>query len=152
MLALSDLRLNDFTKIYYQINSVLSSQFYQFTAVISGIPPSKINVLVQIVRRSSKCQGVQGDVQLTLLRGRQRQGKIFHINLSIYFSKIFQNNFLIFLQDVPAWNTIDYKKVDTVAADRRFSPDAESKYKSNFETREIGPLSKNGLFIAIQVF
>jgi len=53
-------------------------------------------------------------------------------------------------KDVPAWNTIDYKKVDTVAADRRFSPDAESKYKSNFETREIGPLSKNGLFIAIQ--
>ena len=55
------------------------------------------------------------------------------------------------LKDVPAWNTIDYKKVDTVAADRRFSPDAESKYKSNFETREIGPLSKNGLYIAIQV-
>ena len=54
-------------------------------------------------------------------------------------------------KDVPQWNTVDYKKVDTVAADRRFTPDTDSKHKTNFETREIGPLTKQGLYIAIQV-
>ena len=39
-------------------------------------------------------------------------------------------------------------QVDTVAADKRFRPGSEV---TNFEVRDIGPLTKNGLYVAIQV-
>ena len=50
--------------------------------------------------------------------------------------------------ELPAWNEVDFTKVDTIAADRRFKPGED---QTNKETREIGPLKKKGLFIAIQV-
>ena len=50
--------------------------------------------------------------------------------------------------DLPEWNAVDFTKVDTIAADRRFKPGED---QTNKETREIGPLKKKGLFIAIQV-
>ena len=51
--------------------------------------------------------------------------------------------------DTPDWNNQKYKKVDTIAADKRFKPGERNA--SNVETREIGPLSKKGLYVAIQV-
>lgn len=51
--------------------------------------------------------------------------------------------------DTPEWNKNEYSKIDTIAADRRFRPGEMNA--SNKETREIGPLSKKGLFVAIQV-
>ena len=55
--------------------------------------------------------------------------------------------------DVPQWNINSFLKVDTVAADRRFLPDENSnrELKPSFEIREIGPLTKNGIYIGIQV-
>jgi len=50
--------------------------------------------------------------------------------------------------DTPEWNKNEYSKIDTIAADRRFRPGEMNA--SNKETREIGPLSKKGLFVAIQ--
>ena len=50
--------------------------------------------------------------------------------------------------DLPQWSADDFTKVDTIAADRRFKPGED---QTNKETREIGPLKKRGLFIAIQV-
>ena len=50
--------------------------------------------------------------------------------------------------DVPDWDTRNYRKVDTIAADSRFRP---GELKTNKETREIGPLTKKGLVVAIQV-
>lgn len=54
--------------------------------------------------------------------------------------------------DVPQWNINSFLKVDTVAADRRFLPDENSnrELKPSFEIREIGPLTKNGIYIGIQ--
>ena len=51
--------------------------------------------------------------------------------------------------DTPDWNNQKYRKVDTIAADKRFKPGERNA--SNVETREIGPLSKKGLYVAIQV-
>ena len=51
--------------------------------------------------------------------------------------------------DTPDWNKNKYTKIDTIAADRRFRPGERNA--SNKETREIGPLSKKGLYVAIQV-
>ena len=51
--------------------------------------------------------------------------------------------------DTPEWNKNKYTKIDTIAADRRFRPGEMNA--SNKETREIGPLSKKGLYVAIQV-
>ena len=51
-------------------------------------------------------------------------------------------------QDLPDWSERDFKKVDTIAADRRFKPGED---ETNKEVREITNLSKKGLFIAIQV-
>lgn len=44
--------------------------------------------------------------------------------------------------------TTFYLKVDTIAADKRFH---RGTSETNLETRDIGPLKKNGVYIAIQV-
>ena len=38
--------------------------------------------------------------------------------------------------------------MDTIAADQRFEPGSA---KTNFEIRDIGPLSKKGIYLAVQV-
>uniref|UniRef100_H2ZQS0 receptor protein-tyrosine kinase n=1 Tax=Ciona savignyi TaxID=51511 RepID=H2ZQS0_CIOSA len=47
----------------------------------------------------------------------------------------------------PPWREGTYIKVDTIAADKRFGPGSK---ETNFETRDIGPLTKRGIYLAIQ--
>uniref|UniRef100_F6ZVC5 receptor protein-tyrosine kinase n=1 Tax=Ciona intestinalis TaxID=7719 RepID=F6ZVC5_CIOIN len=47
----------------------------------------------------------------------------------------------------PPWREGAYIKVDTIAADKRFKPGSAER---NFETRDIGPLTKRGVYLAIQ--
>ncbi|CAK8698422.1 unnamed protein product [Clavelina lepadiformis] len=47
----------------------------------------------------------------------------------------------------PPWREGAYIKVDTIAADQRFQPGSAD---TNFETRDIGPITKNGIYLAIQ--
>ncbi|XP_076806967.1 ephrin type-A receptor 4-like [Clavelina lepadiformis] len=47
----------------------------------------------------------------------------------------------------PPWREGAYVKVDTIAADKRFRPGSA---ETNFETRDIGPLTKNGIYLALQ--
>jgi len=39
-------------------------------------------------------------------------------------------------------------QVDTIAADQRFEPGSK---KTNFEVRDIGPIRKKGIYLAVQV-
>ncbi|XP_078488521.1 ephrin type-A receptor 4 isoform X2 [Ciona intestinalis] len=48
----------------------------------------------------------------------------------------------------PPWGEGAYVKVDTIAADQRFRPGSDKVV--NFERRNIGPISKNGIYLAIQ--
>ncbi|XP_039250692.2 ephrin type-B receptor 3-like [Styela clava] len=47
----------------------------------------------------------------------------------------------------PPWREGPYIKIDTIAADKRFLP---GSVDTNFETRDIGPITKKGIYLAIQ--
>uniref|UniRef100_H2ZQT5 receptor protein-tyrosine kinase n=1 Tax=Ciona savignyi TaxID=51511 RepID=H2ZQT5_CIOSA len=48
----------------------------------------------------------------------------------------------------PPWREGAYIKVDTIAADQRFGPGSDKEV--NFEKRNIGPISKNGIYLAFR--
>jgi len=56
----------------------------------------------------------------------------------------------------PPWNENSYIKVDTIAADKRWNKNEEGnleenlKHLYNLEVRGIGPITKNGVYLALQ--